>query len=35
MPVAALVYSPHGTQAIFYERADVFTTSVHVDPGAG
>jgi acetoin utilization deacetylase AcuC-like enzyme len=25
----------NGTQAIFYERADVFTTSVHVDPGAG
>jgi len=25
----------NGTQAIFYERSDVFTTSVHVDPGAG
>lgn len=25
----------NGTQAIFYERGDVFTTSVHVDPGAG
>ena len=25
----------NGTQAIFYERADVFTTSVHVDPAAG
>lgn len=25
----------NGTQAIFYERADVFTASVHVDPGAG
>ena len=25
----------NGTQAIFYERADVFTSSVHVDPGAG
>jgi acetoin utilization deacetylase AcuC-like enzyme len=25
----------NGTQAIFYERPDVFTTSVHVDPGAG
>jgi acetoin utilization deacetylase AcuC-like enzyme len=25
----------NGTQAIFYERADVFYGSVHVDPGAG
>ena len=25
----------NGTQAIFYERNDVFTASVHVDPGAG
>jgi acetoin utilization deacetylase AcuC-like enzyme len=25
----------NGTQAIFYERPDVFTASVHVDPGAG
>jgi len=25
----------NGTQAIFYERDDVFTASVHVDPGAG
>ncbi len=25
----------NGTQAIFYERPDVFTTSVHVDPDAG
>ena len=25
----------NGTQAIFYERSDVFTASVHVDPGAG
>jgi acetoin utilization deacetylase AcuC-like enzyme len=25
----------NGTQAIFYERADVLTGSVHVDPGAG
>jgi acetoin utilization deacetylase AcuC-like enzyme len=25
----------NGTQAIFYDRADVFVTSVHVDPGAG
>ena len=25
----------NGTQAIFYERPDVFTTSVHVDPGTG
>jgi acetoin utilization deacetylase AcuC-like enzyme len=25
----------NGTQAIFYERPDVFTASVHFDPGAG
>ncbi|MFN8126587.1 MAG: histone deacetylase family protein [Candidatus Nanopelagicales bacterium] len=25
----------NGTQSIFYDRADVFVTSVHVDPGAG
>jgi acetoin utilization deacetylase AcuC-like enzyme len=25
----------NGTQAIFYERGDVFYGSVHVDPGAG
>jgi acetoin utilization deacetylase AcuC-like enzyme len=25
----------NGTQAIFYERSEVFTASVHVDPGAG
>jgi acetoin utilization deacetylase AcuC-like enzyme len=25
----------NGTQAIFYERADVYVGSVHVDPGAG
>jgi acetoin utilization deacetylase AcuC-like enzyme len=25
----------NGTQAVFYERADVFYGSVHVDPGAG
>src|SRR3954452_7915324 len=25
----------NGTQSIFYERADVLTGSVHVDPGAG
>jgi acetoin utilization deacetylase AcuC-like enzyme len=25
----------NGTQAIFYDRADVFYGSVHVDPGAG
>ena len=25
----------NGTQAIFYDRADVLTASVHVDPGAG
>src|SRR5207344_1274949 len=25
----------NGTQAVFYDRADVFYASVHVDPGAG
>ena len=25
----------NGTQALFYDRADVFYGSVHVDPGAG
>jgi acetoin utilization deacetylase AcuC-like enzyme len=25
----------NGTQAIFYERADVYVASLHVDPGAG
>jgi acetoin utilization deacetylase AcuC-like enzyme len=25
----------NGTQAIFYDRADVFYASVHIDPGAG
>ena len=25
----------NGTQSIFYDRSDVFVTSVHVDPGAG
>jgi acetoin utilization deacetylase AcuC-like enzyme len=25
----------NGAQSIFWERADVFTASVHVDPGAG
>jgi acetoin utilization deacetylase AcuC-like enzyme len=36
--VAVIDFDAHhgnGTQAIFYERSDVFTTSVHVDPGAG
>ena len=36
--VAVLDIDAHhgnGTQAIFYERADVLTASVHVDPGAG
>ena len=36
--VAVIVVDAHhgnGTQAIFYERSDVFTASVHVDPGAG
>jgi acetoin utilization deacetylase AcuC-like enzyme len=37
-PVAVVDVDAHhgnGTQAIFYERADVLTGSVHVDPGAG
>jgi acetoin utilization deacetylase AcuC-like enzyme len=37
-PVAVIDVDAHhgnGTQAIFYERADVLTGSVHVDPGAG
>jgi acetoin utilization deacetylase AcuC-like enzyme len=37
-PVAVLDIDAHhgnGTQAIFYERADVLTGSVHVDPGTG
>src|SRR4051812_14264203 len=37
-PVAVIDIDAHhgnGTQAIFYERADVLTASVHVDPGAG
>lgn len=37
-PVAVLDIDAHhgnGTQEIFYERADVITASVHVDPGAG
>ncbi|MGO8960312.1 MAG: histone deacetylase family protein [Streptosporangiaceae bacterium] len=37
-PVAVVDIDAHhgnGTQAIFYERADVFYASVHVDPGAG
>src|SRR3954453_6568093 len=37
-PVAVIDIDAHhgnGTQAIFYERADVLTGSVHVDPGAG
>jgi acetoin utilization deacetylase AcuC-like enzyme len=37
-PVAVLDIDAHhgnGTQAIFYDRADVHTGSVHVDPGAG
>ena len=25
----------NGTQAIFYERADVYVGSLHIDPGAG
>jgi acetoin utilization deacetylase AcuC-like enzyme len=36
--VAVLDVDAHhgnGTQAIFYERADVYVGSVHVDPGAG
>jgi acetoin utilization deacetylase AcuC-like enzyme len=37
-PVAVIDIDAHhgnGTQAIFYERADVLTGSVHVDPGEG
>jgi acetoin utilization deacetylase AcuC-like enzyme len=37
-PVAVVDIDAHhgnGTQAIFYDRADVLTGSVHVDPGAG
>jgi acetoin utilization deacetylase AcuC-like enzyme len=37
-PVAVLDIDAHhgnGTQAIFYDRPDVLTGSVHVDPGAG
>ena len=37
-PVAVIDIDAHhgnGTQAIFYDRADVLTASVHVDPGAG
>jgi acetoin utilization deacetylase AcuC-like enzyme len=37
-PVAVLDIDAHhgnGTQSIFYDRADVLTGSVHVDPGAG
>jgi acetoin utilization deacetylase AcuC-like enzyme len=37
-PVAVIDIDAHhgnGTQSIFYERADVLTGSVHVDPGAG
>ncbi|MEA2383065.1 MAG: hypothetical protein QOH72_3036 [Solirubrobacteraceae bacterium] len=37
-PVAVIDIDAHhgnGTQTIFYERADVLTGSVHVDPGAG
>jgi len=37
-PVAVLDVDAHhgnGTQAIFYEDAEVLTGSVHVDPGAG
>jgi acetoin utilization deacetylase AcuC-like enzyme len=37
-PVAVVDIDAHhgnGTQAIFYERGDVLTGSVHVDPGAG
>jgi acetoin utilization deacetylase AcuC-like enzyme len=37
-PVAVLDIDAHhgnGTQAIFYDRGDVLTASVHVDPGAG
>jgi acetoin utilization deacetylase AcuC-like enzyme len=37
-PVAVIDIDAHhgnGTQAVFYDRADVLTGSVHVDPGAG
>ena len=37
-PVAVLDVDAHhgnGTQAIFYDDAEVLTGSVHVDPGAG
>ena len=37
-PIAVVDVDAHhgnGTQEIFYERADVRTTSVHVDPGMG
>jgi acetoin utilization deacetylase AcuC-like enzyme len=37
-PVAVIDIDAHhgnGTQTIFYDRADVVTASVHVDPGAG
>jgi acetoin utilization deacetylase AcuC-like enzyme len=37
-PVAVLDVDAHhgnGTQAVFYDRADVLVGSVHVDPGAG
>jgi acetoin utilization deacetylase AcuC-like enzyme len=37
-PVAVIDVDAHhgnGTQAIFYDRADVLVGSVHVDPGAG
>jgi acetoin utilization deacetylase AcuC-like enzyme len=37
-PVAVVDLDAHhgnGTQELFYERADVVTASVHVDPGAG
>src|SRR4051794_12866628 len=37
-PAAVIDVDAHhgnGTQSIFYERADVLTGSVHVDPGAG
>ena len=37
-PVAVLDIDAHhgnGTQALFYDRADVLVGSVHVDPGAG
>jgi acetoin utilization deacetylase AcuC-like enzyme len=37
-PVAVVDVDAHhanGTQELFYDRADVFVASVHVDPGAG